>query len=189
MARLIHTSIASLDGCIEDATGGIEWAAPDAEVHAFVNDLERPIGTYLYGRRMYETMSGWETASEQQGRSAEFLDYANLWRAADKIVFSRTLERVTTARTRIEREFDPTGVRRLKESADRDISVGGAELGGLALRAGLVDELGLLLVPVVIGGGRRALPDGARIDLSLIDERRFRSGAVYLRYAVRNRPE
>jgi dihydrofolate reductase len=183
MAKLIYSAIASLDGYVEDADGAFGWAAPDEEVHSFVNDLERPVGTYLYGRRMYETMRAWES-DELAAGSPITRDFAAIWRAADKVVYSRTLRTATTARTSIEREFDPVAVRRLKEEARADISIGGAELAAHALRAGLVDELGLLLAPVVVGGGKAALPGGVRIDLALAEERRFAGGMVYLRYSI-----
>ena len=184
MAKLIYAAIASLDGYVEDEEGRFDWARPDEEVHAFVNDLERPIGTYLYGRRMYETMVFWETAGTEADEPAAFRDYAELWRAAEKIVYSRTLQTVSSARTRIEREFDRDAVRRLKQSSAADISVGGAELAGHALAAGLVDECHLFLCPVVVGGGKRALPDGVRAELELLGERRFQSGFVHLHYRV-----
>ena len=183
MARLIYSAIASLDGYTADASGGFEWAAPGPEVHAFVNDLEREAGTSLYGRRMYETMAVWETL-DVSTEPAPMREYAEIWRAADKVVYSRTLARVSTPRTRIEREFDPEAVREMKARAARDITVGGPGLAAHALRAGVVDECHLFLVPVVVGGGTRALPDGLRIDLELADERRFASGVVYLRYRV-----
>jgi dihydrofolate reductase len=150
-------------------------------VHAFVNDLERPIGTYLYGRRMYETMAVWETVDDEHSVTR---DFAELWRAADKIVYSRTLASVSSSRTRIERDFDPDAVRELKESASRDITVGGPELAGQAIKAGLVDELHLFVTPVVVGGGTPSLPAGVRLKLELLDERRFRSGTVHLHYRV-----
>jgi dihydrofolate reductase len=184
MAKLIYSAIASLDGYVEDESGNFGWAAPDEEVHAFVNDLERPIGTYLYGRRMYETMVYWETVSEIQ--SAAALDYTEIWRSAEKVVYSRTLQTPSSARTRIERDFDPVAIRRLKESSARDLSVGGAELGGVAIAAGLVDECHLFLGPIVVGGGKRALPDDVRVQLELVDENRFRNGVVHLHYAVRD---
>ncbi|TVZ01349.1 dihydrofolate reductase [Trebonia kvetii] len=185
MAKLIYSALASADGYVEDAAGGIDWAAPDDEVHSFVNDLERPIGTYLYGRGMYETMRYWEDAHTRAGEPAVGLEYAGIWQAADKIVFSTSLAAATTGRTRIERSFDPGLVRRLKSSAAQDISVGGANLAGQALRAGLVDELHLLLVPAIVGGGKRALPDDFRADLELRDTRKFASGVVYLGYVLR----
>ena len=185
MARLIYSAIASLDGYVEDKRGNFDWAAPDEEVHTFINDLERPIGTYLYGRRMYETMVYWETVSTGGDQSAASRDFAEIWRAAEKIVYSRTLQTPSSERTRIERDFDPAAVRQLKESSDRDITVGGAGLAGEALAAGLVDECQLFLGPIVVGGGKRALPDDLRVQLELLDERRFRSGVVHLRYGVR----
>jgi dihydrofolate reductase len=181
VAMLIYSAIASLDGYIADAEGNFEWAAPDEEVHAFVNELERPVGTYLYGRRMYEMMVPWETMTDER---PVMRDFAAIWKAADKIVYSRTLESGSSARTRIEREFDPEAVRALKASAERDLTVGGAELAGVALQARVVDEVQLFLNPVVVGGGKRALPDGVRVGLELLDERRFGSGVVYLRYRV-----
>ena len=179
MARLIYSAIASLDGYIEDEQGNFDWAAPDEEVHAFANDLERPIGTYLYGRRMYETMVYWETDDDQ---AAVARDDAEIGRAAEKIVYSRTLQTVSSERTRIEREFDAAAITRLKESSRADITIGGAELAGQAIAAGLVDECHLLLGPVLVGGGKRALPAGAHAELELLDERRFRSGVVHLHY-------
>jgi dihydrofolate reductase len=185
MARLIYSALASLDGFVEDEQGGFDWAAPDDEVLELVNALERPIGTYLYGRRMYETMVYWETVDPSGELSPQTRDWAELWRPAEKIVYSRTLREPSSARTRIEREFDPEAVRRLKESADRDLSIGGAELAGQALAAGLVDELWLVLNPVLVGGGKRALPVGVGAGLELLEQRRFDGGAVYVRYAVR----
>jgi dihydrofolate reductase len=185
VAKLIYSAIASLDGYIEDKTGAFGWAAPDDEVFAAVNDLERPIGTSLYGRRMYETLVFWETASTADDQPAVTRDFAELWRAAEKIVYSRTLQAPSSERTRIERDFDPAAIRKLKESSDRDITVGGPELAGQALAAGLVDELHLFLQPVSVGGGKRALPDDLRLQLELLAERRFRSGVVQLHYRVR----
>jgi len=176
---LIYAMIASLDGYVEDESGRFDWAAPDEEVHAFVNELERPIGTFLYGRRMYETMVAWETMDDEH---PVMRDFAELWRAADKIVYSRSLESASSARTRIERDFDADAVRQLKESAQADIGIGGPELAGQAIAAGLVDECHLILVPVLVGGGKRAFPDGVRVDLELLDEHSFAGGAVYLRY-------
>jgi dihydrofolate reductase len=181
MARLIYTAIASLDGYVEDEQGTFEWAAPDEEVHAFVNDLERTNGTHLYGRRMYETMVSWETDDDP---AAVARDYGEIWRAAEKVVYSRTLQTASSERTRIEREFDATAVERLKETSQSDIAIGGAELAGQAFGAGLVDECRLFLGPVLVGGGKRALPSGFRAGLELLDERRFRSGFVYLRYRL-----
>jgi dihydrofolate reductase len=181
VGKLVYSMIASLDGYVADASGNFDWAAPDEEVHAFVNDLERPVGTYLYGRRMYEVMAAWETFADRQ---PVMRDFADIWRSADKIVYSRTLDAAPTAKTRIEPSFDPDAVRRLKESTERDISVGGPGLAAHAIAAGLVDEYHALLTPVVVGGGTRALPDGVRLSLELLDERRFSSGVVYLRYRV-----
>jgi len=181
MARLIYAAIASLDGYVEDEQGGFEWAAPDEEVHAFVNELERPIGTYLYGRRMYETMVYWETDDDDDPVAR---DYGQLWRAAEKVVYSRTLETVSSTKTRIEREFDAAAIEQMKDDAPTDISVGGAELAGQAIAQGLVDECHLVLVPVLVGGGKRALPAGVHAELELLDERRFRSGVVHLRYRL-----
>jgi dihydrofolate reductase len=184
MTKLSYSVISSLDGYFEDAEGKFDWAAPDEEVHAFVNDLERPIGTYLYGRRMYETMVFWETVSSEADEPAVFIDYAGIWRAAEKIVYSRTLQTPSSARTRIEHEFDPDAVRQLKASSGADIAVGGAELAGQAIGAGLVDECHLFLCPIVVGGGKRALPDNVRAQLELLDERRFENGVVHLHYRV-----
>jgi dihydrofolate reductase len=184
LARLIYSAIASLDGYTADEAGNFDWAAPDAELHAFLNDLERDVGTHLYGRRMYETMAVWETM-DVSAEPEVMRDYAGIWRAADKVVYSRTLATPSTPRTRIERDFDPDTVRRMKEAAGRDISVGGPGLAAHALRASIVDEIQLFLVPAVVGGGTRALPDGLRVDLELLDQRRFAGGAVYLRYQSR----
>jgi dihydrofolate reductase len=189
VARLIYSAIASLDGYVEDENGRFDWAAPDDEVHAFVNDLERTVGTYLYGRGMYETMVFWEHPPDVSAQPPSGQDYAAIWQAAEKIVYSRTLPTVSSGKTRIEREFDPEAVRQLKATADRDLSIGGRDLAGQAIEAGLVDELQLFLVPVLVGGGKRALPDDrARIDLALLDERRFANGTVYLRYGIRTAP-
>jgi dihydrofolate reductase len=185
MAKLIYSAIASVDGYVEDKEGKFDWAAPDDEVHAFVNDLERPIGTYLYGRRMYETMVFWDTVPTSDDQGAESREYAQIWQAAEKIVYSRTLQAPSSERTRIERDFDPAAIRRLKEFSAGDITVGGAGLAGEAMAAGLVDECHLFLVPVIVGGGKRALPDDVHAQLELGDERRFRSGVVYLRYGLR----
>jgi dihydrofolate reductase len=184
MAKLIYSAIASLDGYVADEEGNWDWSIPDREVHAAVNDQERVIGTYLYGRRMYEVMVAWETMATE-GEPDEMRDYAEIWRGAEKVVFSTTLAEPSSARTRIERAFDPEAVRALKDGAERDLSVGGPELAGEALRAGLVDEVRLFLSPVSVGGGNPALPDGVRIDLELLDERRFANGAVALSYRVR----
>ena len=183
MAKLIYSALASLDGYVEDMDGGFDWAAPDDEVHAFVNDLERPIGAYLYGRRMYDTMVYWDTV-DALGQSPVARDFAQLWRAADKIVYSRTLQRPSSERTRVERQFDPVAITQLKESSARDLTIGGAELAGQAIAAGLVDECHLFLSPVVVGGGKRALPGDVHVELELLDERRFRSGVMHLHYRV-----
>ena len=186
-AKLIYAAIASLDGYIEDADGSFAWSAPDAEVHAFVNDLERSVGTCLYGRRMYETMVYWETAPTSGEGESIAHDYAAIWQASDKVVYSTTLASTSSARTRIERAFDPDAVRQLKAGAERDISIGGPALAAQALAAGLVDELHLLLSPIVVGGGKPALPDGLRVALELLDERRFANGVVGLHYRVTSR--
>lgn len=183
MGKLIYSVLGSLDGYYEDADGTFGWAAPDEDVHAFVNDLERPIGTHLYGRRMYETMVFWETAPAE-GEPAVFRDFARIWRAADKVVYSRTLQTPASARTRIEREFDPDAVRQLKRSSTTDISIGGGDLARQAIGAGLVDECHLFLCPIVVGGGKRALPDNVRAQLELLDECRFDNGFVHLHYRV-----
>jgi dihydrofolate reductase len=188
MAKLIYSAITSLDGYIADADGNFDWAAPDAEVHAFVNDLERPVGTYLYGRRMYEVMVAWETweaAPTLAGQPPFMQDFAQIWQAADKIVYSTTLATVSSARTRIERDFDPEAVRQLKARAGQDLTVGGPGLAAQALQAGLVDELHLFVVPIVVGGGTPALPTHVRLTLELLDERRFGSGVVHLHYRAR----
>jgi dihydrofolate reductase len=185
MAKLIYSAITSLDGYIADEDGNFDWAAPDEEVHRFVNDLERPVGTYLYGRRMYEVMAAWETAHTLADQRPVMQDFAQLWQAADKIVYSKTLETPSSARTRIEPDFDPAAVRQLKTQAERDISVGGPDLAAQAIKAGLVDEFHLFLVPIVVGGGNQALPDHVRLKLELLDERRFGNGVVHLRYATR----
>lgn len=186
MGKLIYLAITSLDGYVEDADGRFDWAAPDEEVHAFVKELARPVGTYLYGRRMYDTMVFWESPPDLAEESPPMQDFAEIWLAADKVVYSRTLPTASTARTRIERGFDPEAVRRMKATADRDLSVGGADLAAQAIEAGLVDEYQLFLVPVVVGGGKRSLPDsGVRVSLELLDERRFGNGTVYLRHRAR----
>jgi dihydrofolate reductase len=182
MAKLIYSAISSLDGYVADENGNFDWAAPDEEVHTFVNDLQRPVGTYLYGRRMYEVMVAWETAHTFADQRPVMLDFAELWQAADKVVYSRTLEEASSARTQIERDFDPDAVRQMKAAADRDITVGGPDLAAHAFRAGLIDECQLFLTPIIVGGGKRALPDKARVKLELLDERRFGNGVVYLRH-------
>jgi dihydrofolate reductase len=184
MAKLIYSALCSLDGYIEDESGKFDWAAPSEEVHAFVNELERPLGTHLYGRGMYETMVAWETM-ELADQPAVMRDYARIWRAAEKVVYSRTLESAPSARTRIEREFEPEAVRELKGAADRDLGVGGPGLAAAAFAAGLVDECHLFLSPVTVGGGKRALPDEVRLELDLLDERCFADGVVHLHYRLR----
>lgn len=181
MAQLIYSAIMSLDGYTADRDGKFEWSAPDEEVHAFINDLERDIGTYLFGRRMYEVMSVWETMGTPEDPQV-IQDYARMWDAADKVVYSASLGTVTTARTRLERQFLPAAVRKMKDSADRDISIGGPTLAAHALKAGLVDECQLFITPVTVGGGLRFLPDGLEARMDLLAERRFGNGVVYLRY-------
>jgi dihydrofolate reductase len=182
MAKLIYGVIASLDGYTADANGNFDWAAPDEEVHAFVNDLERAVGTYLYGRKMYETMVVWETPDSFAGDSPVTQDYAAIWQAADKIVYSTTLEEPSSARTRIERAFDPAEVLQLKASLDRDVSIGGPHLAASAIRAGLVDEYHFFVTPVIVGGGTHWLPDDVFVKLELVDEHRFAGGVVHLHY-------
>jgi dihydrofolate reductase len=181
MVNLVYSAITSFDGYVEDERGSFDWGALDDEVHAFVNDIERAAGTHLYGRRMYETMAHWET---NDGQGAVARDYAAIWRAAEKVVYSGTLQSVPSERTRIERHFDAAAVKQLKESSRSDISIGGAELAAQAITEGLVDECHLFLVPVLVGGGRRALPGGVHVELELLDERRFGNGVVYLRYRL-----
>ncbi|HKX24876.1 MAG TPA: dihydrofolate reductase family protein [Actinomycetota bacterium] len=185
MGTLIYSAIASLDGYIADEEGKFDWGEPDEEVHRFVNDLERQVGTYLYGRRLYEVMVAWETPESFPDQSPHLLDFARIWRAADKIVYSRTLSSASTARTRIAREFDPEAVRRMKAETERDLAVGGADLAGQAVGAGLVDELHLFVAPIVVGGGTRFLPEGVRVELELRDERRFKGGMVFLPYRTK----
>jgi dihydrofolate reductase len=180
MARLIYTALASLDGYVADEDGKWDWAMPDEELHTFLNDLTRPLGTHLYGRRMYEVLVAWETIDT--GGDAVLEDFAGIWRAADKVVYSRTLETVASSRTRIEREFEPEAVRRMKESAERDLAIGGPELAAQGFGAGLVDECHLVLAPVLVGGGKRALPGGVQPELELLDERRVGDRFVYLHY-------
>ncbi len=182
MAKLIYSAIASLDGYVADADGKFDWAAPDDEVHRFVNDLERPVGTYLYGRRMYEVMVAWERAHTFADQRPVMADYAAIWQAADKVVYSKTLETVSSARTRIDREFDPEAIRQMKAAVGRDITVGGPELAAQAIEAGLVDEFHLFVTPILVGGGKRWLPDHVRLPLELLRERRFGNGMVHLHY-------
>jgi dihydrofolate reductase len=185
VAALIYAAIASLDGYVADREGKWDWSVPDEEVHAFVNDQEREVGTYLYGRKMYKVMRVWQDDALLDAHPEPVMkDYASIWRAADKVVFSSTLTGATTPRTRIEPAFDAARVATLVRDSERDVSIGGPTLAAAALRAGLVDEILLLLSPVSVGGGLRALPDDLRLDLSLRDERRFANGVVALRYAV-----
>ena len=184
MAKLIYAAISSLDGYVADSEGNFDWSMPSDEVHRFVNDLERGIGTYLYGRRMYEVMRYWETAPTRNGEPSAEQEFAEMWQAADKIIYSRSLRDVSTARTRLEREFDPSAIKQMKADASRDIAVSGPTLAGQALKVGLVDECHLFLSPIVVGGGTPALPDNARLELELLDERRFANGVVYLHYRV-----
>jgi dihydrofolate reductase len=183
MAKLTYLALTSLDGYVADKDGKFDWGEPDEEVHTFVNDLARPVGTYLYGRRMYEVMIAWETLQADQ--PPYISDFAEIWRAADKIVYSRTLKDVSSARTRIEREFEPESVRELKAAAERDLTVAGPELAANAFEAGLVDECQLFVAPIVVGGGKQSLPDDVRLELELLDERRFGNGMVHLRYRAR----
>jgi dihydrofolate reductase len=182
MAKLIYLAIASLDGYVADEEGKFDWAEPDEEVHAFINDLERSVGTYLYGRRMYETMAGWETDATLAAQSELMRDFAQIWQTAEKIVYSKTLETASTRRTRISRDFDPEAVRRMKASEGSDLTVGGPDLAAHAFRAGLVDECQLFVAPIIVGGGKQSLPDDVRLELELLAERRFDSGMVQLRY-------
>lgn len=185
VAKLIYSTLASLDGYTEDQDGRFDWAKPDEEVHTFFNDLARPVGTYLYGRRMYETMLPWEGADAVEGQPPYIQEFAEIWRAADKVVYSRTLEKPSSASTRIEPSFDADAVRQMKDAAERDLAIGGPELAAHAIGAGIVDELHLVLVPVAVGGGKPALPEGRRLDLELLDERRFANGTVCLHYRDR----
>lgn len=188
MSKLIYSMLASLDGYVSDSRGDFGWAAPDAELHTFVNDQSRSIGTFLYGRRMYETMVFWETAHTHPGAPPFIVEFARLWQAADKRIYSTQLAEVRSQRTRIERRFDAGALRTLKATSERDLAIAGPQLAAQALRAGLVDELQLYLAPAIVGGGNRLLPDDLRLDLTLLDERRFGTGFVYLRYGVRPAP-
>jgi dihydrofolate reductase len=185
MAKLVYASNMSLDGCTEDADGGFAWAPRDDGVFASITELMGSVGTYLYGRRMYETMAVWETDPTLAEPSELMADFARAWQAADKVVYSSTLAAPLTGRTRLERRFDPRAVHDLKSTAGRDLLVGGPNLAAQAIGAGLVDELALYVWPVVLGGRNPALPTDAPIDLELIDEHRFDLGAVHLRYRVR----
>jgi len=182
MAKLIYVSNVSLDGYIEDEHGSLDWTEPDDEVFVFITDLVRSVGTFVYGRRLYESMAVWETDPALAAQSELTADFANVWQAADKVVYSTTLEAVSTAKTRLERSFDPDSVRDMKASATSDLTVGGANLAAHAFKAGLVDECQLFIHPVLVGGGKPALPSGTRAELELLDERRFRNGVIYLRY-------
>lgn len=185
MGRLVYGAIVSLDGYVSDETGNFDWAVPDEAVHAFINDLERPIGTYLYGRRMYETMAVWETPEELPDPTPAMLEFARIWQAADKIVYSRTLQTVSTSKTRLEREFVPEAVRELKSGATRDVEVGGPSLAAHAIRAGLVDEYHVYLAPIIVGSGNRYLPGNVRVRLELLDRRGFGNGMVFVRYRAK----
>ena len=185
MASLIYSAIASLDGYIADEDGKFDWAEPDEEVHSFINDLERPVGTLLLGRRMYEVLAYWDDPPAVDEQPSFVQEFAEIWQAADKVVYSRTLETARTGRTRIEHDFDPEAVGRLKSQSDRDLAIGGPALAAQAIRAGLVDEYHMFVVPVVVGAGKQALPRDVRIELELLDKRRFRNGTVFLRYRTR----
>jgi dihydrofolate reductase len=185
MAKLIYWANTSLDGFINDEDGRFDWSTPDDEVFRFITDFERTIGTYLYGRRLYQDMIYWETAPERPGMTDLTLDFARVWQAADKVVYSTTLDTVSSPRTRLERTFDPEAIRQLKARADRDITVGYADLAGQAIKAGLVDECHLMIVPVLVGGGTRALPDGAHGQLELVSQRRVGTGWAHLHYRLR----
>jgi len=185
MAHLIYSAISSLDGFIEDLDGNFDWAMPDEEVHRFINNLERATSTYLLGRRMYETMMVWETDPNLAADSPLMRDFAEVWQAANKIVYSKTLETVSTRKTQIERNFNPEAIKQLKKTAQQAISIGGPELAAHAFRAGLIDECHLFLIPILVGGGKSALPDNVRLELELLEERRFGNGTVYLRYRTR----
>ena len=182
MAKLIYSAITSLDGYVADEDGNFDWAMPDEEVHTFINDLERPVGTYLYGRRMYEVMVGWETAHTLADHRPVMRNFAEIWQAADKIVYSKTLKTVSSARTRVERDFDPEAVRQIKAEAGCDITVGGPDLAAQAIKAGLVDECHLFVAPIVVGDGKPSFPNSVRLKLELLDERRFGNGVVHLHY-------
>jgi dihydrofolate reductase len=185
MARLIYTTNLSLDGYIEDMDGKFDWTAPDKEYFKFITNLVREVDTYLYGRRLYEAMMVWETDPNLAAESPLRRDFAEVWQAADKIVYSRTLESVSTRKTRLERDFDPEAIRQLKETVEQDILIAGAELAAHAFRSGLIDECHLFLIPIIVGGGKQALPDNVRLELELLEERRFGSGVVFLRYRTR----
>ena len=182
MGRLTYSAIQSLDGYVADAAGKFDWAMPDESVHRFANELQRPIGTNLLGRRMYEVMSAWETLGTDGDEPAYVKEFGELWRASDKVVYSASLGSVSGARTRLERAFEPEDVRRMKDELAGDISIGGPTLAAQAIFAGLVDEYDMFVVPVAVGGGTRSLPDGIRLDLQLVDQRRFDNGTVFMSY-------
>jgi dihydrofolate reductase len=185
MTKLIYSAITSLDGYIADEDGKFDWGMPDEEVHTFVNDLMQPVGTYLYGRRMYEVMVAWETMHTLANQPQFIYDFAKMWQSADKVVYSKTLDKVSSARTRIEREFDPEAIQQLKARAGNDITVGGPHLAAQAFNAGLVDECHLFLTPIVVGGGKQSLPRKIHLELELLDERRFGNGMVFLKYRTK----
>jgi dihydrofolate reductase len=186
MALLTYTAITSLDGFIEDEEGRFDWVFPDPELHAYFNDLERASGTALYGRRMYETMAVWQTWGDDGGDIPEVeRDYAEVWQGIDKVVYSTTLTEIWTPRTRLERSFDPDAVRRMKAEADRELSVSGPGLAAHAFAAGLVDDVNLVVFPVIVGGGKPGLPRGLKLDLDLLEERRFSNGVVHLHLRIR----
>jgi dihydrofolate reductase len=182
MANLTYSMIASLDGYVVDEDGKFDWAAPDEEVHTLINDLARPVGTYLLGRRMYEVLAYWDDPPALGEQPPYVQAFAEIWQAADKVVYSRTLDAVSTARTRIERHFDPDSIRKLKAESERELTVGGPHLAAHAISAGLVDDYQLFVVPVVVGGGTRSFPGDTRLRLQLLDERGFRNGTAFLRY-------
>lgn len=186
MGKLIYSAITSLDGYIADAAGNFDWGEPDAEVHSYLNDLERSAGVHLYGRKLYEVLAVWEEFYEKPDLPEVYRDYATLWHHAQKVVFSRTLTEVNTPRTSLERSFDPEALRRLKAQTPGDLVIGGAELAGQALMAGLVDELNLVIPPVLLGGGKRALPKNFSTTLELAVQRQFANGVVHLGYRVGN---
>jgi dihydrofolate reductase len=186
MAKLIYAALTSLDGYVADEAGNFDWAVPDEQVNAFINVLERPIGTYLYGRKMYETMAGWETPDAIPDRTPAMLEFARIWQAADKIVYSRTLQTLSSAKTRLERKFDPGAIRKLKADATRDVAVGGPGLAAHAIRAGLVDEYHVFVAPIIVGSGNPYLPDKVRVNLELIDERGFDNGMIHVRYRAKS---
>lgn len=186
MAKLIYSTQTSLDGYINDEQGKFDWARPDEEVHTFFNELERPVGTYLYGRRMYETMRYWQDPPDLESQPDYIRDYAQIWQGADKVVYSRTLDSVSTPQTRLESEFDADALREMKEAADADLGIGGPGIAAEALRAGLVDRLDQVIYPVIVGGGTHWLPNGVRLDLELAEERRFAGGSVLISYTVKS---